>query len=122
MMMNAVTTARRLDWEGWFLGIMSAVISGFAGVLGSGIGVSVADPEHFNFTGTGLHHLILATVIAGGVSSAVSLGKFLQTQPVPGQLSQALGQAAAATKEAGAATKEAGAAIAKAQDAEVPKV
>ena len=104
--MQAITVATRLDWSGWLLGIMGAVVSGFGGVIGSGLGVSVIDPKDFNFA-NGLGHLVEVTVISGLISAAVSLGKFLQTHPTPGTVTDSLNMAADANQQAGAAIADA---------------
>ncbi len=80
--MQAITVAKSLDWKGWFIGIMGALVSGFAGVIGSGLGVTITAPQDFNFH-AGLSHLLEVTLISAGISSAVSLGKFLQSHPTP---------------------------------------
>ena len=74
--MQALSTARQLDWASWWLGIMGAVVSGFGGAIGSFVGVeTVLD--------VGLRKTILVMVVTAGFSAAVSLGKFLQTHSVP---------------------------------------
>lgn len=66
-MVNAAAVALKLDWRGWLVGMLGAVISGAAS---AGAGLSV---------GLGLKKMgILASV-----SAIVSLAKYLQLQPSP---------------------------------------
>lgn len=80
---RAIKTARRLDWQGWWLGIWSSAISGGAGAIGGGTGALVLDPAKFNVLDGGGLHLLAMIGIAFGVSGGFSLAKFLQTHPIP---------------------------------------
>lgn len=83
-MITMVSTAKKLNWSGWLLGIVGAIISGGAGAVASGVGVGYVDPEHFNaITSSGLRHLLSVMGICFVVSALVSLAKFLQSHPVP---------------------------------------
>jgi hypothetical protein len=97
-----VSTALRLEWEEWFLGIMGAIISGGAGAVGSAFGSIVLDPEKFNVS-QGFLHLLAMMGISFTVCGLVSLGKFLQVHPVPNELQKSLTTAASANVEAGKA-------------------
>jgi len=77
-----MSTAKKLDWRGWMLGIMGAIISGGAGALGSGLGTSVVDPKDFNLT-AGFSHVLEVMATSFAISAAFSLAKFLQTHPIP---------------------------------------
>ncbi len=82
-MLTAVSTAKRLDWGGWFVGIMGAIISGGAAGIGGAVGPSYVDPGHFNLTKGGFHHMMECTSICFIISAVISLAKFLQTHPTP---------------------------------------
>jgi hypothetical protein len=82
-MLTMIATGKKLDWGGWGLGIMGALISGGASALGSGVGSNVVDPEHFNVLQGGFHHMLALMGVSFIVSAIFSLGKYLQTHPVP---------------------------------------
>jgi hypothetical protein len=117
-MITALATAQKLNWQGWLLGIWGAVVSGGAGAVASGFGTMVVDPDHFNVSQGGFHHLLYVMGICFGFSSIISLAKFLQTHPSPDPIAQqaALDKAAEATK-----VVEASIAVAKATAPEAPK-
>lgn len=74
--MQMITTAGRLDWSGWLRGVFGALISGGAGSIATGVGVTLSDPGHDV-------NLIKVMGITFLVSGIVSLAKFLQITPVP---------------------------------------
>lgn len=74
--MQMLTTATKLDWSGWLRGVFGALISGGAGSIASGVGVTLSDPGHDV-------NLIKVMGITFLVSGIVSLAKFLQSSPVP---------------------------------------
>jgi hypothetical protein len=82
-MMTMMATGKRLDWDGWLLGIMGAVISGGSAAVGSGFGTMIVDPDHFNILQGGLRHMLTVMGVVFAFSAIVSLAKFLQTNPVP---------------------------------------
>lgn len=84
--MNAIVAAQRLDWRGWFLGIMGAIISGGAGAIGGATGTMVLDPATFNIH-RGVHKIFEAMAISFGFSAITSLAKYLKTQPIPAEVS-----------------------------------
>lgn len=65
------------DWKSWLKGILHAGISG--GTVA--ISTAVIAPETFNFR-EGLHKLLYAA----GISSIVSIAKYLSTKPIPDDL------------------------------------
>ena len=65
------------DWKVWLKGVLHAGISG--GTVA--ISTAVIAPETFNF-GEGLHKLLYAA----GISSIVSIAKYLSTKPTPDDL------------------------------------
>lgn len=79
--MQLLTVASRLDWAGWLRGLVGAFVSGGAAAIGGGTGVSLVDPDHFNVSHPG--HLIEVMGIAFLTSAVISLGKYLQTHPIP---------------------------------------
>lgn len=81
-MVQALSTAKALDWRGWLLGIMGAVVSGGAGAVGSGAGEVLLDPGHAAAAG-GMKHVLALMGMTFLVSAAISLAKYLQTKPVP---------------------------------------
>lgn len=82
--MQMLVTASRLDWTGWILGIIGALVSGGAGAVGGGFGAVIADPSHDFTPGMGgTKHLLVLMGTAFVVSGIISLAKFLQTHPVP---------------------------------------
>jgi hypothetical protein len=83
-MLTMIATGKKLDWDGWFLGIMGAIISGGAGAVGSGFGSMLVDPEHFNVMQGGFKHMAVLMGATFVFSAVVSLAKFLQASPVPG--------------------------------------
>jgi hypothetical protein len=82
-MINAVTTAQRLDWDGWFLGIMGAALSGGAGAVASGVGGVLMAPNEFNLMQGKALHLLGLMGLTFLVSAIFSLCKYLQQKPVP---------------------------------------
>jgi len=75
-MIAAVATATRLDWSGWFRGIVGALVSGGAGSVSAGFAAMKLDKGH----DLNVFALMGITFLFSGV---VSLAKFLQTTPVP---------------------------------------
>ena len=75
--MQAITVASKLKWKQWWIGIMGAIISGAAGATGALAGVDIA------ITGATASQKLTAMGIAALFSAIVSLGKWLQTHPVP---------------------------------------
>lgn len=65
------------DWKVWLKGLIHAGISG--GTVA--ISTAVIAPETFNF-GEGLNKLLYAA----GISSIVSIAKYLSTKPTPDDL------------------------------------
>jgi hypothetical protein len=102
-----LATSKRLDWDGWLLGGMGAIISGGAGAVGSGFGSMIVDPEHFNILQGGFRHLLVLMGVVFAFSAIISLMKYLQNKPVPDKLQQSLQTAADATTKAGEAISEA---------------
>lgn len=65
-----------MNWKAWLGGMISALLT----AIGGGGVLLVADPEHFNFTPSGL-------AVLGKVLAIVALGAFfnyLKTHPIPG--------------------------------------
>lgn len=81
-MIVALTTAKKLNWTGWILGIWGAAISGGAGAVSAGFGTMIIDPKDFNVA-SGFHHLFELMGVCFAFSAFISLMKFLQTHPVP---------------------------------------
>src|ERR1039457_2324125 len=82
--MQMLTTASKLDWAGWLLGIFGACISGGAGAIGGGFGAVIVDPSHDFTPGQGgTYHLLMLMGVAFLFSGIISLAKYLQTHPVP---------------------------------------
>jgi hypothetical protein len=75
-MITAVTNVQRLDWDGWFRGLIGAFLSGGAGAVSSGLGANYLDKAH----DLNIFKLMGITFL---ISATFSLAKFLQTQPVP---------------------------------------
>jgi hypothetical protein len=114
-MINAVTTATTLDWKGWALGIMGALISGGAGAIASGTAITIVDaqdPDHFVMQG---NHMIEAMAITFVISAVVSLAKYLQSHPVPDQVQAAIAAAATESNKAVIQASKAADAVANAQ-------
>lgn len=85
--MQAITVASKLDWSGWFRGLVGAFVSGGAGAVGGGVGAITLDPMKFNLEdGMGATFKLMG--IAFAISAIVSLAKYLQTHPTPEPLSQ----------------------------------
>jgi len=80
-MLAAVTNAKKLDWEGWWLGIMRSFVTGAAGAVVSTGTVSIADPKDWG-TGNVWHMVLLAGITFFG-TGFVHLAIFLQTHPTP---------------------------------------
>ena len=75
--MQALSTAKQLNWRDWLRGLIGAFVSGGAGAVGTFAGVeTVLD--------VGMAQTLQIMGIASLVSAIVSIGKFLQTTPVPG--------------------------------------
>jgi hypothetical protein len=74
--MQMMTTASRLDWQGWVRGVVGAFISGGAAAISSGFAASLLDKGH----DLNILELMGTTFLISGI---VSLTKFLQTEPVP---------------------------------------
>lgn len=84
-MLAAVTNAKRMDWAGWWLGIMRSFISGAAGaVTATGI-VGFSDPKDWG-TGNPVHMLTLAGATLAG-TGFIHMMIFLQTHPTPDPVS-----------------------------------
>lgn len=81
--MQLVTTAGKLDWSGWILGLIGAVVSGGAGAVGASLGTIVVDPMNFNLHGHGLIDVLEVAGVSFTISAITSLAKFLQTHPTP---------------------------------------
>jgi hypothetical protein len=114
-MINAVTTMSRLDWSGWWLGIMGALVSGGAGAISSGVGVTVVDgqdPDHFILKGG---HMIEVMAICFLVSAIISLAKWLQLHPIPNEIQVALQVAQGESDKAVAQASKVADAVADAQ-------
>ena len=77
MQIQAITAATVIDWRTWIRGILGAGISAAAGATGTLTGVDVA------IDGATFKQKMLAMGIAAAVSAIVSIGKFLQTHPLP---------------------------------------
>lgn len=72
-----------LDWEKWILGLWAAFVGGGAGSVTAGLTSMGIDPEHYNLSVTGIHHLLLlggTMFIVNGVVSAIF---YLKQSPVP---------------------------------------
>ena len=93
-MINAVATAQRLDWSGWFEGLWGAFITSAAGAASAAIGTMVVDPGDFNLHG-GIRKLFEVMAVSALIPGMVSLLKFLQMHPLPDKLQEALKAAAA---------------------------
>ena len=79
--MKMILSASNLDISGWIRGILSAGISSFSGAIASGFGPMMVDPQDFN-----IQHpakAIETAAIGALIAGAVSIAKFLQTQPLP---------------------------------------
>jgi hypothetical protein len=74
--MQMLTTATKLDWNGWLRGIIGAFISGGAGAIGSGVAGNILDKQH----DMNIIALMGWTFLVSGV---FSLAKFLQVTPTP---------------------------------------
>lgn len=81
-MLVALTTAKKLDWSGWILGIWTSTMSGGAGAVAGIIGPMVTDGKDFNLS-SGFHHTLESMVIAFSITGLFSLAKFLQMHPAP---------------------------------------
>jgi len=66
----------RLDWDGWFRGLIGAIVSGGASSVSAGFGATVLDPGH----DLNIFKLMAVTF---GFSAFISLMKYLQVTPVP---------------------------------------
>lgn len=82
MQIQALATARKLNWGGWLLGIWTSAISAAAGAISAGLGPMITDPKDFNL-GTGLHHTLVSVGIGAAITGIVSIAKFLQMHPAP---------------------------------------
>lgn len=77
-------TAQRLDWRGWFLGIMSSVIAGGSGAVSAAFGTALVDwrdPDHFALQPG---HLFYTMAICFVVSGVIALMTYLHNHPIPG--------------------------------------
>lgn len=81
-MSNPISTAQRLDWRGWWLGIWSALVTAGSGAVSSAVGTMVVDPSDFNIH-EGLHKLIEVMAFCFIIPGAQSMFKFLSTHPLP---------------------------------------
>jgi hypothetical protein len=95
-MLAAVANVQRLDWSGWLRGIIGAIISGGAGSITAGGAVTFADPSH----DISIFKVMWITFLGSGI---ISLAKYLQTQPIPGQLQHSLESAAIASAQTSSA-------------------
>lgn len=74
--MQALSTARRMDWRGWIRGVAGSFVSGAAGAIGTYAGLeAVLD--------VGLSQTLEIMGITALVSAIISMGKYLQTKPLP---------------------------------------
>ncbi len=80
-MLTGIKNAQRLDWPGWWLGIMRSFIAGAAGSIAATGTVSIADPKDWG-AGNLPHMLMLAAITFFGAGLA-HLAIFLQTHPTP---------------------------------------
>ena len=80
--MQAITVAQRLNWAGWFTGIMGAFISGGAGSISAALGTMMVDPLDFNLS-NGLHKLLLVMLSSFLIPGLTSMFKYLQMKPIP---------------------------------------
>jgi len=80
--MSIATAVTTMDWRGWLRGLIGAAISGGASAIATGLVVPVMDPDHWSFQAGKLYGLV-ATVFC--VSAVVSIAKFLQASPLPGE-------------------------------------
>lgn len=81
--MQMLTTAAKLDWSSWLLGIFGALVSGGAGAVAGMLGViavNASDPDH---AALNLSHLLESAGISFAVCGIFSLAKYLQLHPVP---------------------------------------
>jgi hypothetical protein len=74
--MQMLTTASKLDFQGWVRGVLGAFISGGAGSISAGFAANIADPAH----DISIFKVMWITFLFSGI---ISLAKFLQTSPVP---------------------------------------
>lgn len=80
--MQALTVMGRLDWSGWWRGLIGAFVSGGAGAIGGATGGIMLDPAKFNLdVGLGMTFKLMG--VAFIISAVVSLAKFLQLHPTP---------------------------------------
>lgn len=84
--MQALKTAKGLDWRGWIRGVIGATVSGGASAVGAGFGTIIIDPKDFNVFDGGASHLFLVMAVCFAFSSLISLMKFLSTHPIPDEI------------------------------------
>jgi hypothetical protein len=82
-MITAVSTAKKLDWQGWLLGVIRSFIGGGAGSIASSFGAMTIDPEHFNIGSGGLHDVLSLMGVTFLITGIVHMAMFLQTHSVP---------------------------------------
>lgn len=110
MQITAFSTASKLNWSGWLLGIWTSAISAAAGAVSAGLGPMITDPKDFNL-GDGLHHTLVSVGIGALITGVVSICKFLQMHPAPDQLQAALEAAATSAQQTKDAVETAKASI-----------
>lgn len=76
-MVQAITNVKTIDWRTWIRGLLGATISAAAGATGTLAGVDIA------FDGATLTQKLIATGVTALFAAIVSMGKFLQTHPLP---------------------------------------
>src|SRR5690349_7125765 len=81
-MMNPVSLGKfgQIDFEDWALGLWSAVISGGASAVVSGLGLMVIDPADFNLHSGKLWSIAGQLFFFNGFLGAMN---FLRNQPAP---------------------------------------
>lgn len=79
--MSIVMKASNLDVRGWLRGLLSAGISSAGGAFSAGFGPAVLDPNVFNLAHPAM--IVKSALIGAGVAGAISMAKFLQSQPLP---------------------------------------
>ena len=77
--MQMLTTAQRMDWNGWLRGVIGALVSGGAGSVSSGIAVNFLDPAHDI-------NILKVMLVTFSVSGFISMMKYLATAPVPPEI------------------------------------
>lgn len=107
--MLIMSTATKMDWSGWRLGLIKAFISGGSGAAYAGFGTMVFDPATFNVHSWNVFLLMGFVFLFQGVTRTL---EYLHDHPIadPVQLQQALADAADSTKHAAEAISTAQAA------------